>query len=81
MYVQQSACMLLFLSKGYLLSMNCLREVRASVEQRKPHVLVWEQDASKGGAPLVELREKECPEDLQAAVFGLEGAHREVIQW
>ena len=59
---------LCFLSKGYLRSTNCLREVRAALEMGKPLVLVHEADPDKGGGTLAELR-SECPEELQAAIF------------
>jgi len=54
-YVRETAVVLIFLSKGYFRSFNCLREVVASVNQKKPVVLVWEPDPSKGGARVPEL--------------------------
>ena len=47
---------------------NCLREIRSSLEQSKPIVLVQEADPAKGGATLQALRD-ECPEDLQPDIF------------
>ena len=47
---------------------NCLREIRSSLEQSKPIVLVQEADPDKGGATLQALR-GECPEDLQPDIF------------
>ena len=47
---------------------NCLREIRSSLEQSKPIVLVQEADPAKGGATLQALR-GECPEDLQPDIF------------
>lgn len=76
-YVAQSACILFFLSQGYLRSKNCIREVRATIQNEKPRVHVWEADASKGGAPMEVLRDKECPPDLQELVFD----GRETIAW
>ena len=76
-YIDQSGCILLFLSKGYLRSRNCIREVRATVEKAKPRVHVWEADTTKGGAPLEEIRDRECPADLQELVF--DGT--ETVQW
>ena len=77
-YVAQSACIALFLSKGYLLSKNCLREVRASLDGEKPLVRVWEADTARGGAPLHELRDKECPPSVRGYVFDPEALY---IQW
>ena len=34
-YVSQTQTMLFFLSDGYLASFNCVREIRAAVEQKK----------------------------------------------
>ena len=68
-YVESSAVVCFFLSKGYFLSRNCLREVRAAVAMAKPLILVYESDPAKGGATLAELR-AECPADLRDAVFG-----------
>jgi hypothetical protein len=56
--VQQSAVILLFLSRGYFKSRNCRRELAAMLKMRKPIVLVHESDETKGGAPLEELKEE-----------------------
>ena len=47
---------------------NCLREIRSSLEQSKPLVLVQEADPAKGGGTLTALR-AECPEELQPDIF------------
>ena len=44
-YIDASACVMIFLSKGYFLSRNCLREARQTVEKQIPIVLVHEADA------------------------------------
>ena len=67
-YIRRSQVVLCFLSRGYLRSTNCLREVRAALEMGKPLVLVHEADPDKGGGTRIELR-SECPEELQAAIF------------
>jgi len=67
-YIGRSQVVLCFLSRGYLRSTNCLREVRAALAMGKPIVLVHEADPAKGGGTLAELR-SECPEELQAAIF------------
>ena len=36
LYVRATGVMLFFLSKKYFQSRNCLREIRASLEQEKP---------------------------------------------
>ena len=75
-HVEASTVVLVFLSRGYFLSANCLREVRHALAVDKPIVLIHEVDRNKGGATLQELKD-ECPEDLRAAVF--EG--RSPIPW
>ena len=75
-YIRASAAVLIFLSRGYFLSRNCLREVRAAVNEEKPLVLVHEIDPQKGGAPLDEIM-RECPDDLRDAVF----RGRDVVPW
>ena len=47
---------------------NCLREIRSSLEQSKPIVLVQEADPAKGGGTLQALR-GECPEHLRPNIF------------
>ena len=61
--------MIFFLSKKYFGSRNCLKEIRATIEQRKPLVLVQEQQEDKGGGPL-ELLKAECRDDqMREAIF------------
>ena len=40
-YIDETAVILVFLSKGYFRSPNCLREVVQSCKKQKPIVLVW----------------------------------------
>ena len=41
-YIERSQVILFFLSRGYFKSKNCLREIRAALDQGKPIVLVQE---------------------------------------
>ena len=69
--------MLFFLSKKYFGSRNCLKEIHASISQRKPLVLVHEQQEDKGGGPLETLK-AECRDDkMREAIF----AGRTPIVW
>ena len=79
-YVDRTAVVLIFLSRGYFLSKNCMREVRAAVQMGKPLVLVHETNTGKGGAPLAALR-AECPDDVRDAVFGPPDRPAPVIPW
>ena len=73
-----SQCILLFLSKGYFFSPNCLKEVDAALEGDKPLVLVHESDIKKGGAPVEALRADCESKKGRIAVFEKGG---EVIPW
>ena len=55
-YLERSSTMLLFLSKGYFQSLNCLREVHATLCLQKHYLLVQEAYTEKGGAPIAELK-------------------------
>jgi hypothetical protein len=60
--------MLFFLSKHYFTSRNCLREVKATIHEQLPLVLVHEQQEEKGGGPLQTMR-MECREEMRPYVF------------
>jgi len=79
-YIDETMVMLIFLSRGYFQSRNCLREVRAAMERARPIILVLETDETKGGFALADARE-ECPEELRDFVFGASGDERAVIPW
>lgn len=80
-YIDESMVCLIFLSRGYFSSRNCLREVRACKERKKPILLVHETDDTKGGLTIEEARE-ECPEELREYVFGvIGGRERPVLAW
>ena len=80
-YIDETCVVLIFLSKGYFRSKNCLREVVESCKKQKPLVLVWEPDSAKGGAPIEALRAElytrremlaslgATPEECEAYVF------------
>jgi len=71
---------MVFLSRGYFQSRNCLREVRAAMQRSKPLLLVLETDATKGGFSIEDARD-ECPEELRDFVFGPASAERDVVPW
>eukprot|EP00966_Prymnesium_polylepis_P266233 6149917-Prymnesium_polylepis.1 len=78
-YVQESDVMLLFLSQGYFLSRNCLREVDATLKFKKPYIFVHKADASKGGAPLHVLQLELKDVDQRNELF--DGRDDDVIVW
>jgi len=80
-YIEQTAVMLIFVSKGYFKSKNCLREMRYTVDAGKPLVLV--HDPVRGGATLEFIKAEECPSDLHNGTFLRPGSgeERDVITW
>ena len=74
-YIGASQLIQLFCSAGYFKSRNCLREVRATLEQGKDVTLM--ADPEKGGAPLEVIKNEECPEELRGPVFDERG----IVNW
>ena len=73
-YIDRSQVIMIFVSKGYFLSTNCLREARTATEKAKPLALVY--DPLRGGATLETIKEDECPLELKG-VF----KDRKIIEW
>lgn len=67
-YVRATGVMLFFLSKHYFSSRNCIREIRASFDEKRPLVLVHEQQLGKGGGPL-EMLKAECRDEMRGKIF------------
>mmetsp|Transcript_23187 Transcript_23187/g.71018 ORF Transcript_23187/g.71018 Transcript_23187/m.71018 type:complete len:1131 (+) Transcript_23187:1596-4988(+) len=78
-YVDRTMVVLIFLSRGYFNSRNCLREARACMALNKPIVLVVESDVAKGGLSREEAIQ-ECPEDLRDYIFG-NSVDRPLVPW
>jgi len=77
-YVDQTAVIMIFVSRGYFKSGNCLREARCTVEKKKPITLVHDSAVYlKSYMPLEEIKANECPPELLGPVFD----GREVIPW
>lgn len=57
-FVRRSGALVMFVSRGYFRSTNCMRELSAAVEEDKRLVVVYETEESKGGVVQ--------PEGLQA---------------
>eukprot|EP00964_Phaeocystis_antarctica_P055766 scaffold32822_cov76-Phaeocystis_antarctica.AAC.1 len=81
-FVQASATVMIFVSKGYFKSANCLREARCTVAKRKPITLVHDPASYLSTyMPLETIRDDECPDELRLDIFGVGGGEREVIPW
>ena len=72
---------MIFVSKGYFKSTNCLREADCTVAKKKHITLMF--DPVKGGAPLEVIKEDECPEHLLGPIFTCPDGvtPRRVITW
>ncbi len=57
-YIEASAVIMVFVSKGYFKSGNCLREARSTVAKKKPIALVY--DPVRGGEKLDVIMRDEC---------------------
>ena len=76
-YIEKTAVIMIFVSKGYFKSKNCLREVRGTLEKKKPLSLV--HDPVRGGAPLKDIMDDECPPEYYNDIFKEMGKDRAVI--
>ena len=70
-HVEASALLIAFLSQGYFLSANVLRELHAAKNKGIAIHLVWESHRNHGGVTLETLQE-ECPRDLADIFAGIE---------
>ena len=66
-HLQASLVVMVFLSKGYFESKNCMRELHAAVALKKPLVLMHETDVRKGGESLDYFKAHCRQVDAQAA--------------
>jgi len=69
LYIDQTLAINIFLSHWYFKSKNCLREVEATVEKKKPLMLTLEVELPKGGGPLEEIKAELDDKRLKEAVF------------
>jgi hypothetical protein len=55
-YVDRSATILIFCTKGYFQSKNCIREIRSCVEKGKPMIAVLDPDSAAGSLSLDQIK-------------------------
>ena len=68
---------MIFVSKGYFKSKNCLREVHCTMEKDKPIVLTHDSATYLSTyMPLATIRDEECPTEVRG-IF----RERDVIPW
>lgn len=73
-YISATASIMIFLSKGYFFSANCMREAVATTKMGKPILLMHEADVNKGGLS-VEQAIDDCPEHSITEVDGVKIFH------
>ena len=54
-YIKRSACVLVYCSKGYFTSMNCMRELVASADMQKSIIALVDPESSHGGLNFDEI--------------------------
>jgi len=77
-HITESAATLMFLSKGYFVSRNCLREVSLTLSKKKPFTLVHELEALRGGAPLAAIQQELHSQEQRNQIFTDE---QQIIDW
>jgi len=78
-YVKSSENVLVFLSKGYFFSANCLRELDCALSIQAPLILVHEKNLDKGGVSLDTLRTEVVSQGRDAEC--LFHAGQEIVIW
>ena len=73
-YIHASSVIMIFVSKGFFKSKNCLRETCSTVAKAKPIALMY--DSVRGGATLEAIKQEECPAEFRSIFDG-----RRVIEW
>ena len=76
-YIEESQCILIFLSKSYFFSKNCLRELDHALKLDKPLILVHETDLERGGAELETLI-ADCRSKDRGVLFD---NNKDILQW
>ena len=72
--VDQSANIMIFVSKGYFKSKNCIREAKCTLAKAKPITLM--HDPVRGGGSLEFIKNEECDTELRGIFEG-----RDIIVW
>ena len=57
-YIERTSIILVYCSKGYFTSKNCMRELVSSTIQQKPIIALIDTDASRGGLSLAEVHDQ-----------------------
>jgi len=69
-YIEPTTTILVYCTKGYFTSKNCIRELVASTAMRKPIIPLIDLDESHGGLSLEEVRRQLVEADARHAYWG-----------
>ena len=73
-YIDRTVTILVFCSKGYFQSKNCMRELRSSTAKGKPMIAVLDPDSTSGHLTVDDIgRELTVAETEHFAAWGFEG--------
>ena len=72
-YVDRSVTILIFCSKGYFQSKNCIREIRSCTAKHKPMIAVLDPDSATGALTLDEVQAELLAADERYDAWGFTG--------
>jgi len=73
-YIEKTSIILVYCSKGYFTSKNCMRELQSSTTLQKPIIALTDPDVSRGGMSLTEVRDELIQADALAIKWGFRSA-------
>ena len=73
-YIDRTSTILIYCSRGYFESKNCMRELVATTMKRKPTIALVDPDASRGGLSLDEVRAQLIEAEASYAKWGFDEA-------
>ena len=72
-YIERTETVLIFCSKGYFQSKNCMREIRACTARRKAMIAVLDPESTTGAMTLDEVKRELLEADAMYGRWGFEG--------
>jgi len=71
-YIDRTSTILIYCSKGYFQSKNCMRELVSTTTKRKPIIALIDPDASRGGLSVEEVRAQLLEAQASYAKWGFD---------
>ena len=72
-YIERTETVLIFCSKGYFQSKNCMREIRSCTEKKKPMIAVLDPESASGAMSLEEVKGELVEADAMYGRWGFAG--------